>query len=356
MFIRCPECGFERELNASQIPDSAVMATCPQCRHRFRFRDYRVDEDATPQIQVPGTPKRAASPGQSAAARARRASPAKASPDEDDPLPPGAITPAGSKNSRASQRPPQVEPEQDAKEDAKEEDNHQSYHPEMPPRPDAGREDRRSLFSGAGASELAWEIAPLGHLPVALYQTILQALFAAPAFFTLVGASRASLLRPSAFYVLIGTFQSLVQHFWLISRLNEMASLQDPKIQATLDAVTQNLSLPMLLISMPPMLLVMLLFYSVLFNLMVRLVQPDRANLSTTLRVVAYSAAPGVLCIVPVVGAYAVSIWFAFCCFVGCKYALGLKWQRTVLAILPIYVLFTAFSLQASKVLMGLAQ
>lgn len=39
MIIRCPECQFERSIDSSKIPSSAAIATCPKCRHRFRFRD-----------------------------------------------------------------------------------------------------------------------------------------------------------------------------------------------------------------------------------------------------------------------------------------------------------------------------
>jgi hypothetical protein len=335
MLIRCPECGFERELNTSQIPDAAVMATCPQCRRRFRFRNDPTGANAA---QAPQTP-----------------APPAAGPEEDDPLPPGAITLAG-KHSRPAQHPPRTKPERDATEDdaAKDDARPASRSEPASSRPDA--ENQRSLFTGSGTSDLAWETAPPSRLPMALYQTILQVLFAAPAFFTRVGASGASLLRPCIFYALIGTLQSVVQHFWLIARLNELASLQDPNMQVALDAMAQNLSLPMLLISMPLVLLIVLVFYAGLFHLMIRLVQPNRAKFSTTLRVVAYSAAPGVLCIVPVVGTYVASIWFAFCCFVGCKYALSLEWKRTVMAMLPLYVLLLAFSLHVNKMLMSMVQ
>ena len=40
--------------------------------------------------------------------------------------------------------------------------------------------------------------------------------------------------------------------------------------------------------------------------------EPDRADFATTLRVVCYSAAPLVLCIVPMVGSLIASIWFAY--------------------------------------------
>lgn len=43
MIIRCPECQFERSIDSSKIPSSAAIATCPKCRHRFRFRALAPD-------------------------------------------------------------------------------------------------------------------------------------------------------------------------------------------------------------------------------------------------------------------------------------------------------------------------
>lgn len=352
MLIRCPECGFERELNASQIPDSAVMATCPQCRLRFRFRDGDDEAAPGPHPRESDRENAAGEPvDRMAPEEPRRPSPSpSADGGEDDPLPPGAITPSMPGAPRREVEPPRRAARNSVPDTVDEPDPERPQAP-LPPR------DERSLFTGpGGTTDLLWETAPLNQMFIAFYQTVLQILFAAPAFFTRVGASTASLLRPCVFYVLIGTFQSVVQHFWLLARLNELASMQDPRVQASLDSITQSLSLPLLLISMPPLLMVQLLFYAAMFNLMIRLVRADRANFSVTLRVVAYSAAPGILCVVPVVGTYAASLWFAFCCFVGCKHALNLDWQRTALAIVPLYVLAVAFSLHVNKMIMGLVQ
>lgn len=38
MRITCPQCGFFRELPDNKIPVTSTMATCPKCRHRFKFR------------------------------------------------------------------------------------------------------------------------------------------------------------------------------------------------------------------------------------------------------------------------------------------------------------------------------
>ena len=38
MIIRCPQCEHSRSVNESKIPPTAELATCPKCKHRFRFR------------------------------------------------------------------------------------------------------------------------------------------------------------------------------------------------------------------------------------------------------------------------------------------------------------------------------
>jgi uncharacterized RDD family membrane protein YckC/phage FluMu protein Com len=36
--IRCPHCGFSREVASANIPPGAVQATCPRCREKFTFQ------------------------------------------------------------------------------------------------------------------------------------------------------------------------------------------------------------------------------------------------------------------------------------------------------------------------------
>lgn len=66
---------------------------------------------------------------------------------------------------------------------------------------------------------------------------------------------------------------------------------------------------------------------------MLRLVQPENVQFRTVFRVIAYSAAPTVVCIVPLVGPLVGSIWFGVCCFIGFKYSMRLPWSRTGLAL-----------------------
>ncbi len=38
MIIRCPQCEHARTISEHKIPPTAELATCPRCKHRFRFR------------------------------------------------------------------------------------------------------------------------------------------------------------------------------------------------------------------------------------------------------------------------------------------------------------------------------
>lgn len=103
MNITCPRCGFSRQVPADRLPARAVIATCPHCACRFRFGpstgEHEVLPDA-PQAEQQetahggnaGTP---AASAQDAAPDVDGPSPARG-PEEDDPLPPGAIVPGSS--------------------------------------------------------------------------------------------------------------------------------------------------------------------------------------------------------------------------------------------------------------------
>jgi predicted Zn finger-like uncharacterized protein len=83
MIIRCPECQFERSIDSSKIPSSAAIATCPKCRHRFRFRALAPDEAPDAARQAGTDASSRAAPANAAAGRATPAG-------QDDAMPPAA--------------------------------------------------------------------------------------------------------------------------------------------------------------------------------------------------------------------------------------------------------------------------
>ena len=356
MLIRCPECTYERELDATQIPDSAVMATCPLCSTRFRFREQVVDAEAVRQ-------KSAATPWASGAG-------------EDDPLPPGAIVPP------LAQERQKPEDAQASRRESTRTDNarHDAGNASAAPKdkeaqfaeylrqsrtgeeePRASEESKRSLFSGGGRSAIPWEYADMQQLPLALYHTLLRALFAVPAFFSAVGESRATLLRPCLFFILLRLFESVMQRFWWLAAIREkMAFIEDPQTLASLDSLAQSMSLSMLLVIAPPLLVIQLMLYSGLFHMVLRLIQPAKANFATTLRVVAYASAPCVFSLVPLnyltipgTGVHIISLWVAICCFMGIKHAHRLNWSQAAAITVPLYVFSLLLSLHFAKMVVS---
>ena len=80
VLIRCPECRFERTIDADAIPANAMMATCPRCQCRFRFRNPDGTPTAEGAAPAPVPPQQTAPPA--------RPLPLPPDMEGDDPLPP----------------------------------------------------------------------------------------------------------------------------------------------------------------------------------------------------------------------------------------------------------------------------
>ena len=416
MLIRCPDCGFERVIDPEAIASSAVRATCPRCKTKFYFRNPDgsfVDFDAQPGTDEAAASVRPAETAPPRAAAPRATAPRAAAPvdGDDDPLPPGAVVPdlPGLPGLIPV-------PDDDTPEDTPETPAHDTASPapaaapqgapekrpaaqrQLKPRPAAPektglrsifekslREARERLGKGridpSGASDqqaedvgaaptratgskgldsflpadddVPWELPSKYGLIRGLYQTLLRVLFGAPRFFASLRLSSTPWIRPVTFYVILGMFQTVMERTWYLMSFQAMGpSIADPKVQELLGAMAHEMSLPMTLILAPATLFMQLAFYSSLFYLMVRLVQPESASFQLILRVIAYSAAPAVVCVVPLVGSLANAIWFAVCCCVGCKYALNMPWSRVLLALGPLYLVAFAVLGQFMRQLM----
>mgnify|MGYP000173879692 CR=1 FL=1 len=160
-------------------------------------------------------------------------------------------------------------------------------------------------------------------------------------------ASNGKLTRPLVFYLILGLFQTLVERMWYLMSIQASGpSITDPKLQEVLGDMAQSMSLPLTILLTPGILAIQLCFFASVFYLMLRLVQPENVQFRTVFRVIAYSAAPTVVCIVPLVGPLVGSIWFGVCCFIGCKYSMRLPWSRTGLALGPLYLIAFAIGMQ----------
>ena len=196
-------------------------------------------------------------------------------------------------------------------------------------------------------TDVPWDEPKRYNLFMALYQTILRVMFNAPRFFAALPATNGKLTRPLVFYLILGMFQTLVERMWYLMSIQASGpSITDPKLQEVLGDVAQSMSLPLTILLTPGILAIQLCFFASVFYLMLRLVQPENVQFRTVFRVIAYSAAPTVVCVVPLVGPLVGSIWFGVCCFIGCKYSMRLPWSRTGLALGPLYLIAFAIGMQ----------
>lgn len=347
MLIRCPRCQFTQEIHSARIPAAAVMATCPRCKNRFRFRTLGEDgaadpTGAPPATEKPGTEKPVAEPAPQPSAPPKQPETPSGEHNGDDPLPPGAVIPhvASAEEARSEEaKNSSADPEATAKPAS-------SSRSEPEARSFAERvREAASSMTGATEAErnIPWEDSDTYGLWGGLYHTVLRVLFAAPRFFGGLSRATGPLTRPLLFYIILGMFQTVAKLVWFRS---VAPSITDPRVQELLSSAARGISVPMTLLLAPGLLALQLLLYSGLFYLMLRLVQPERAVYAVVLRVVAYSSAPMVLTLVPFLGPVAAPIWFAVCCFIGCKYALQISWHQTALALVPLYLIAFAVAVQ----------
>lgn len=289
MDITCPQCGFSRSVAKDKLPEGSVIAKCPKCHCRFRF---------------------SAKEG------------------------PGAILPPKEWN-RDVTRPPE---EEDIRETAK-----NAYEAEQRRfEASAGYAKARADLAAAKAtSRNPWDTAPEpeGWL-AAFYQTLVNVMFHAQGFFSRL-APDAGMGRPLAFFLIISVFQSLVERVWgqmMLSYLEQSTS-DDPAIESLITMFSPETNILVLVAFRCLSQLLQLYLFSLLMFLVYKLLAGNRATFILIFQIMAYSAAPWILCVIPGLGSIGGSIWGLACAAIGLKSALRLSWAQTVAGFLPVIAL-----------------
>lgn len=413
MNITCPQCQFTRTVPDDRLPGPTAIATCPQCGRRFRvFRDddapahdaaapsAPASAPATPPATAPGAfaPDNAerhnaapdnAAPGAFAPDNAERnnAAPDNAAPgadkptdEQDDPLPPGAIIPgqyppptaaartgqpassgpgATDKKSAPANSAPNAASAPSAKGDAP-----RPVSPEAEDDPEYRQAavqayQRQSQRDEAGddMQENPWLHPEREGYLAAFYQTTMRVMFAAPRFFAGLRPDTPQ-LRALSFYLLVSICQILVERIWgdVLSSALTPGATGDPQLQKLIQMLTPQTNILMALLLRTAIVTMELFIASALYFLIFRLLVPKKANYQLIFQVLAYSAAPALLCVVPVAGSVVGFIWGVACSFVGCRHALGLTWTQTVMGLVPVYALgvpFILHLLQSAQALTG---
>lgn len=277
MNIVCPQCGFSRNVDDSRIKKRIVIATCPKCSCKFRIADSGFLE-VLPSVSAENmTPINDAK-----------------NIDED-------IRLAAAK----------------------------AYENESKRFENEESENRHSNF---GQQE---------NIIKAFWQTIMLVMFSAPAFFKNL-SPKASLKTPLIFYLVLCVIQIFVEQTWsqiFYSILSPGVS-NDPQMEKMLEMLAPDTGITLTLLLRTGVMVAELYLFSFAMSLMYRLVAPEKASFSLLFQIIAYSAAPSILCIIPAIGSLAAFFWTIGCIAAGCKAALDIDWAKVFFGFLPIIFLF----------------
>lgn len=276
MLVTCPQCRFSRELPEDKIPARAQVATCPKCKHKFRFRDLPPEEAET----AP------AAPAEDVPTAEAPETPPPAAPAEDD----------------IWERLGSIQPEQAEPQPGQTPDDPFAADPE---RPEVDvpfeRLDQFGFFPG-------------------ITQTIRRAMFSPQLFFQAM--PQRGLGKPLTFAVLLGQFQIFFQLLWSMTGLLG----EKPEVAPG----TMGFGLVMALVLAPLFLSVFLFLETAVFHFCLILFRSANKGFEGTFRVMAYSNAPLVLSFVPVAGPILAYLWGLGITVVGARHMHGASLGRVL--------------------------
>lgn len=344
MLISCPKCHFKRHVDEKQIPESATLATCPKCQNKFRFRDPETGEFIA-EICLETEQEQAKQNAQTSEAQETNPEAANAenleSPEQEEQIP--------------TDKQPEEQPAKQNTAESLAEDpiplneetvtrkNQKDENPLQEPKQGAEKQNERYVMM---TDDVPWEHPERHGFIRSFFRTIARVMLSGKEFFSTIH-SQASSLRPASFYAIIGLVQALVTYLSSPSMVDFIKNANiDPQKQILMENLMSGQSLTMLIITTPFIMILQLLVYTAFVYLAIRITNPEKADFPLTLRIIAYASAPMILCIVPYLGGFIGLVWFIYNIFIGVKYALRLTWQRTFLALAPIFILwfFIAFN------------
>ena len=272
MQIKCPKCGFSRDVPEEKIPPRTQLATCPKCKHKFKFREL-----ASPLSVDPGErPPRQVSKDE--AGDASTAEQRTASPDREQSI-------WEQLESLGSEESPS---------DREESDPSRSQHP---------------------GTAVPWEDLESFGLVHGFFQTIKQAMLHPMSFFG--GMSPVGgLVKPLVFFLVISEIQALAQIVWQL--LGIVPGMQDNG--GTIIGISlAGLGSLFLLILLPILLTVSLFIFAGLSHLCLMALKSASGGFQATFRAMCYGRAPLILSVVPVLGVLAGTFWTFYSTIIGLK-------------------------------------
>lgn len=298
MQIRCPVCDYSREVNLEKIPPSAEFATCPKCRHRFRFR--AVDLDAVEQPPAPPAPD----PGHG---------------DVWDAM--DSLRDRWAERDQAAENGDDTEPAYDQ--------------------------------AAPADSSVPWETPrQLGYWR-SFSRTTLWILFQPSSFFASL-SKRAALLPALAYFIIFGVFQYVFSVLWTPTVMNMMrdrfiAVMGEEAFTHMAENLVTNSLFGSAILFVPFQFTIQIFLLAGILHLLVRVASPRTADFTLTFKVVGYAAAGYILAIVPAAGMFIAPVWFFALLLIGCRHAFSMSWNRVALTLLPLVMLLLLLTLASAN-------
>jgi hypothetical protein len=179
--------------------------------------------------------------------------------------------------------------------------------------------------------DVPWERLDIYGFFPGLVQTIKRSMLTPAYFFSTMPVS-GGLLRPLAFYVLVGMVSVIAQYIFQVMGMQFMFGAQDSGVPAEAYGLMGVMSAGMLLIY--PLLLAGGLFIGAgIQHVLLLLFRAGSQGYEATFRVAAYASAPFILGVVPLLGNVVGGVWGFVLIIIGLKYAHDTTYGRVLAAI-----------------------
>lgn len=324
MQIKCPECGFDREINDNQIPPGASFATCPKCRTRFRFRAD--PEPVDPDAAQAAPDDSAARPGQG----------------DDDPKE-GDIWTSMDKMRRKWDEIGREEGDPQ-RTGAEEDDERRREEADHAYRQAAMQGGKVPFLSTVGS--VPWEYRGGFLNPLVFLRTVILMVTRLPQFFS--GINPYSSIVPAWFFLLVvrGVQMGVaVAHTRLINTL--------PDGTQQILSMHEVFNIPVLIFMSVCMITLMHFLGAFIVNYGVQMHSRELANFRLTFKVMAYANMPIMLSVIPGAGSLLGLLASLALLLFGIRYAYGFSWRKTVVSVLPYLILSVLFLLMLLQAVSG---
>lgn len=331
MEIRCPECGYTRDVNPDSVSADLTVATCPKCSAKFRFR--LVEEKEPDFILGEDTQDAKAE----SSATAQNSSADKTPEEPQRPVRPEDLYPPSMRKDSAPEH-------EDFSQDEfwKTDDSQRSAQQEDPLR--MAYSDGQPL--DGMPQDVPWaEVKELGFFP-AVVATIKGVLFKPSLFYEIMN-KEGKFSIPFSYFILISLAAILVETVW-------QSVVGNPLIPAEAVGPLSIDELFSIMFISPLILVIYLFMTGAVLHGALKLTGAATGKLGVTLRVLCYASTADLLSIVPVVGPLVGGLWKLIIIVKGLKSAHGTTYTRVlppVIILVLVLVSFVVYSLKSQGII-----